>query len=84
MGLRGGRHNGRMVELQTLSDADLQELARHWRAQALRGAREARGIAHACEVELRRRMGPPQRADRDALDLRPLSERGVPEPWWRR
>jgi hypothetical protein len=41
--------------LDHMEDQDLKRLVVLWRAQALRGNREAFGIAHALEVELRRR-----------------------------
>jgi hypothetical protein len=72
-----------LSELQGLEDAELEGLARRWRAEALRGDRAARGLAHLYEAELRRRKGPAAAAASNlALDLRPLGERGRPPPWW--
>lgn len=46
-----------MMDPSESSDAELQVLAHHWRREALRGDRHARGQEHLYEVELRRRMG---------------------------
>jgi hypothetical protein len=42
--------------LGDVGDDDLKHLAVTWRAKALRGNREAYGVAHALEVEYRRRL----------------------------
>jgi hypothetical protein len=39
-----------------IDDHELEHLATTWRRRALRGDREAYGIAHALEVEARRRQ----------------------------
>ena len=75
-----------MEALQNLSTAELQQLARAWREQALRGVKEARGQAHEHEAELRRRLGGKAAAAAAELDLRPLDQRtqgGAQRPWWR-
>lgn len=43
-------------QLADLDDETLERLAIAWRAQASRGDRSAFGLAHALEVELRRRQ----------------------------
>lgn len=65
-----------MPALGHLDDEELARLAADWRAHALRGNREAYGIAHALEVEQRRRQRPSQMA--------PLAPAAVPNRrWWR-
>jgi hypothetical protein len=63
-------------QLGHLEDIELARLAAEWRTLALRGDREAFGIAHALEVEQRRRLRPSQMAD-----LQPLERKH--RPWWR-
>ena len=46
-----------MSALEDLSDEEVLALARHWRGEALRGDKNARGLAHEYEVEHRRRSG---------------------------
>ncbi len=56
-----------------LPEDELKALAREWRARALRGEMEARGIAHELEREVRRRF--PTFSARDSkhtLDMRPF------------
>ena len=43
-------------ELARTTDQDLEQMAASWRVKAGRGQRQAFGIAHALEVELRRRV----------------------------
>ena len=62
----------------SLDDERLEELATHWRAQALRGDRRAFGVAHAFEVERRRRLRESQ-----LLQLEPLEPPPSRKPWWR-
>jgi hypothetical protein len=73
-----------MTELTDLDEASLAAHAAEWRRRALRGEKQARGIAHALETEMRRRTGdsiiPTQGAD---LDTRPLALRQVKRPWWK-
>lgn len=71
-----------MIDMQCLSDDEVQSLASHWRALALRGAREARGQAHVYETEWRRRRGALPSLDRERLDLRSLDERTAETVWW--
>lgn len=63
-------------QLGHVDDDELERLALAWRAQALRGDREAYGIAHALEVERRRRL----RASQMALLPEPRVAR---RPWWK-
>ena len=63
-------------QLGHIDDDELDRLAIEWRKRALRGDRESYGIAHALEVEQRRRLRPSQ--------LVPLpSIKAVRRPWWR-
>lgn len=64
-------------ELGCLGDAELEQLAAQWRARALRGAREAYGVAHALEAERRRRLR--------AISLLPVAPElpRPPRPWWK-
>ncbi|WP_440534599.1 hypothetical protein [Variovorax sp. YR566] len=43
-------------ELAGLDDEELERLTVEWRARASRGAKQAYGVAHALEVELRQRI----------------------------
>ena len=45
------------MEAQELQDEELISLAREWRRRALRGERDARGMAHELEREARHRFG---------------------------
>lgn len=71
-----------MEDLQHMPEAELAQLASMLRAEALRGVREARGQAHLCEAELRRRRGARPEHDNHTLDLRPLEVRGERPRWW--
>ena len=63
-------------QLGHIDDKELERLASAWRAQELRGDREANGIAHALEVERRRRLR--------ASQLAVLPEPAKPQrPWWK-
>jgi hypothetical protein len=62
-------------ELTHLDDAELARLAVIWRARAGHGQREAFGIAHALEVERRRRLRESQLQE---LPAEPEPERR----WW--
>jgi hypothetical protein len=63
-------------QLAHVDEEELERLAVIWRARARRGDREAFGIAHTNEVELRRR----QRASQ----MQQLPEEPVPMiPWWK-
>jgi len=59
--------------LAELDDAQLERLAVGWRAQAARGDRRAFGMAHALEVERRRRLreSQPAQLERSALRRTP-------------
>jgi hypothetical protein len=48
------------MEVQELQDEELIAQAREWRHRALRGERDARGMAHELECEVRRRFGMPR------------------------
>jgi len=65
-------------QIASLDDERLEELATSWRAQALRGDRRAFGVAHAFEVERRRRLRESQ-----LLQLEPLEPAPSRKPWWR-
>jgi hypothetical protein len=72
------------LALEHLPDGELAELARSLRVEALRGNRRARGQAHMCEVELRRRhSATEERPSSERLDLRPLEQRQPTRPWWK-
>jgi hypothetical protein len=63
-------------ELSHIDDEELDRLAVSWRAQARRGDREAFGIAHALEVEQRRRLR--------ASQMQQLPPEPAPvRPWWK-
>ncbi len=64
-------------ELQSLEDAELEQLALEWRARASRGERDAYGVAHALEVELR------QRVRASNLQQLPPETPAPPRPWWK-
>ena len=65
------------AQLDDLDDAGLKRLAVFWRAHALRGDREAHGIAHALEVAYRKRVRGSQLAQ---LPPEPVA---TPRPWWK-
>ena len=63
------------MEIQELQDDELMTQARQWRLRALRGEKEARGVAHELEREVRRRFGNPKTKAQDSLkEVRALSE----------
>jgi len=64
-------------ELASLEDAELEQLAVAWRGRASRGDRDAYGVAHALEVELRQRI----RASN--LQQLPPEAPAAPRPWWK-
>jgi len=64
------------TQLAHVGDEELERLAIAWRAQAGRGDREAFGIAHALEVELRRRV---RTSQLQQLPAPPPPAR----PWWK-
>ena len=65
-------------QIASLDDERLEQLAKGWRAQALRGDRQAFGVAHAFEVERRRRL-----RESELQQLAPLEPVAPPKPWWR-
>ncbi|MDR6856178.1 hypothetical protein [Variovorax guangxiensis] len=65
-------------QIASLDDERLEELAVSWRAQALRGDRRAFGVAHAFEVERRRRLSESQ-----LQQLEPLAPVAPRKPWWK-
>ena len=64
-------------QLSHIDDDELARLAVSWRALAGRGDREAFGIAHALEVEQRRRTRESQ------LQQLPPEAPPEPRPWWK-
>ena len=64
-------------QLGHIDDEELERLATSWRGQALRGDREAYGIAHALEVEQRRRLRESQLAQLPPEPVIPA------RPWWK-
>ncbi|MDM0117289.1 hypothetical protein QTI66_34795 [Variovorax sp. J22R133] len=73
-----------MIELPTpeqlaeVGDDELQTLAVAWRGRALRGEKDANGVAHALEVEVRRRARASQ-----LQALPPETPPQAQRPWWR-
>ncbi|MEP6723086.1 MAG: hypothetical protein ABJA77_16705 [Variovorax sp.] len=67
----------KLPQLGHIEDEELERLAISWRAQALRGDREAYGIAHALEAEQRRRLRASQMAQ---LPPEPVAPQ---RPWWK-
>jgi hypothetical protein len=65
-------------ELASLDEEALAAYAAEWRARASRGEKSAYGVAHALEVELRRRV-------RTSL-MQQLAEEppAPPSRWWKR
>lgn len=63
------------AHLAHVPDDELARLAVLWRSRAGHGDREAFGIAHALEVEQRRRQRPSQ--------LALLQQRQASPPWWK-
>jgi hypothetical protein len=65
------------ADLATLDDEQLEALAVAWRTRALQGDKSANGMAHALEVERRRRLRESQFAELDALP-----PEGASQSWW--
>jgi hypothetical protein len=63
-------------QLAHIDDDEIDRLAVRWRAQAGRGDREAFGIAHALEVERRRRL---RASQLQQLEPPPTA----PRRWWK-
>jgi len=62
-----------------LSDTDLAQLAHQWRARAMRGERQAFGLAQAFEIEQRRRL-----RDSFFVELTPATTQyQTDRPWWK-
>ncbi len=70
-----------MPDLGEFTDDELFALAHEWRRRAMHGDRDARGMAHTLEAEIRRRVGNPK-SSYASLDTRPLEARST-QPWWR-
>lgn len=63
------------MEIQELQDDELMAQAQEWRLRALRGEKEARGMAHELEREVRRRFGNPKAETQHSLkEVRTLGE----------
>ncbi|RDD95264.1 hypothetical protein DTW89_02670 [Acidovorax sp. BoFeN1] len=61
------------MDTQELPDDELIAQAREWRQRALRGEKDARGMAHELEREARRRFGTPKSdAPQPLPEVRPL------------
>lgn len=75
------RHNSNDMDIRALQDDELMAQARDWRQRALRGEKDARGLAHELECEVRRRF--PRSEAPHALP--PIQLLGaVPQPTQRR
>ncbi|HSV58664.1 MAG TPA: hypothetical protein VLJ19_07190 [Variovorax sp.] len=68
-------------QLALLHDDELVRLAALWRAQAARGMRPAIGVAHALEVECRRRTRESRGATWQAAQGEQMQARQ--RPWWK-
>jgi hypothetical protein len=63
------------MDIRELQDEELVAQAREWRQRALRGERDARGMAHELECEVRRRFGAPRNdMPRQLREVRLLSD----------
>jgi hypothetical protein len=68
----------------SFSDADLERVTKEWRVKAARGERDAFGIAHECEVELRRRERLRDEALPDSVALEEASKsKATGRSWWK-
>ncbi|CAN7775029.1 hypothetical protein LJR084_007833 [Variovorax sp. LjRoot84] len=63
-------------QLARIDDEELSHLAVSWRARAGYGDRDAFGVAHALEVERRRRL---RESQLHQLAPEPMA----PRPWWK-
>jgi hypothetical protein len=74
------------MKIEQLPDEELATQAKDWRRRALQGEADAKGLAHRCEVELRRRFGMPEPATFElqppSLDV-PLPAPRAPRWRWR-
>ncbi|MDH6590570.1 hypothetical protein M2165_000459 [Variovorax sp. TBS-050B] len=76
--------NADMLEVDESDQHALAAQAAEWRRRALRGERQARGIAHLLEVKVRQLRGSAPAVDHD-LDTRPLAPWQPPaRRWWKR
>lgn len=67
------------MDVRELNDDELRSQAQEWRRRALRGEKDARGIAHELEREVRHRFGLPKAAPTGPWPETPgLSE--LPQP----
>jgi hypothetical protein len=67
------------AQLADIDDEELERLCATWRAQARRGERRAFGVAHALEVERRRRTRDSQLQSLPPELTMPAQQR----PWWK-
>jgi len=72
-----------IMEVENSDQHGLAIRAAEWRRRALRGDRDARGIAHTLEVEVRRLRGSAPAINHE-LDTRPLAVWAAARPWWKR
>ncbi|CAN7777156.1 hypothetical protein LJR175_007859 [Variovorax sp. LjRoot175] len=63
-------------QLAQIDDEQLAHLAMSWRTRAGYGDRDAFGVAHALEVERRRRL---RQSQLQQLPAEPMA----PRPWWK-
>lgn len=63
-------------QLAQIDDEELAQLAMSWRSRAGYGDRDAFGVAHALEVERRRRL---RESQLHQLPAEPVA----PRPWWK-
>ncbi len=79
------RHNLQMMQIRELPDDELMTLAREWRLRALRGEKDARGIAHELEREQRQRvkMQSSSSGETTFYERSTSNTRETPRPAWR-
>lgn len=73
-----------VMDIKELSDEELKAQARDWRKRALHGEKEARGMAHELEREVRRRFGRSENNAQLQLKEVPLLgelPQGSPQRW---
>jgi len=71
-----------MLEMDDSDPHALAAQAAEWRRRALRGDRQARGIAHALEVRVRQLRGTAPAVAHE-LDTRPLAPFETSRLWWK-
>lgn len=64
------------ISLADVNDEQLEELAQQWRIRANRGEKDAYGVAHSLEVEVRSRSRASRRASLT------YTAPAAPRPWW--